>query len=87
MTCHEIVDQDDRVVGHVCDAGPYEEIHRESIGQRWCFECRKRTEYFYVVTAPTDPMSWYGPTPGYKCGSCGKDGYCFPGAWIEWGDE
>ena len=81
MTC--LTSVDGAFIGFVCGEN-YAEIHRESVGERWCFECRKRTEYFYVVSAPVDPMSWYGPNPAYECGSCGKDGYCFPGTWIEW---
>jgi hypothetical protein len=65
-----------------------EEILREDVGERWCFACRKRREFQYVVDAPVDIMSWYGPTPSIRCGECGKiDGDLFPGREREWTNE
>jgi hypothetical protein len=64
---------------------PMEEVSRESQGERWCFKCRSRRKFFYVVTAPTDPMSYYGPNPSVRCGTCDlPDGDLFPGREREW---
>jgi len=37
------------------------EVSRASEGERWCFTCRRRHEFWWVVTAP-DGMSYYGPS-------------------------
>lgn len=61
-----------------------EEVHRELLGVRWCFACRGRREFFYVVTAPIEP-SYYGPNPSVQCGHCGQvDGDCGFGRYREW---
>lgn len=36
------------------------EAHRDSMGVKWCFKCRKRHEFWWVVMVP-DGMSYYGP--------------------------
>jgi hypothetical protein len=60
------------------------EVHRESIGERWCFACRKRSEFFYVVTASVEP-SYYDPDPSIRCGNCRQvDGDCGFGRYREW---
>ena len=38
-----------------------EEVKRESEGKRWCFHCRKRHEFWWVVMAPVG-LSYYGPS-------------------------
>lgn len=61
-----------------------EEVHRESDGERWCFRCRKRREFEYVITAPVE-LSYYGPTRQIECTHCHTtDGDCFPGTEREW---
>lgn len=53
-------------------------------GVRWCFGCRGRREFFYVVTATLYP-SYYEPNPSVRCGTCGLlDGDLFPGRAREW---
>lgn len=37
------------------------EHSRRSEGERWCFHCRKRHEFWWVVMVPDGP-SYYGPT-------------------------
>lgn len=37
------------------------EYDRRSEGVKWCFHCRKRHEFWWVVMAP-DGLSYYGPT-------------------------
>lgn len=69
---------------------PTEEVLRRSDGERWCFRCRKRREFFYVqsnpiVTHPDDTATYYGPTFKIECSHCHtEDGDCFPGTWREW---
>jgi hypothetical protein len=69
---------------------PMEEVARRSEGERWCFRCRKRREFVYVVTRPIvrsldDTGSWYGPTHQIECTICrAVDGDCFPGTEREW---
>jgi hypothetical protein len=68
---------------HINYGPPMEEVHRESVGVRWCFVCRKRRSFDYVVKAPTEP-SYYGPSPSIV-GECGHlDGDLFPGRYREW---
>ena len=63
---------------------PVEEIYRESIGERWCFICRARREFWYLVHAPVG-LSYYGPNPSIRCGTCGQvDGDCGFGRSREW---
>lgn len=61
------------------------EVRRESEGVRWCFGCRKRREFFFVVTEPVRRLSYYGPNPSIRCGTCDLvDGDLFPGRSREW---
>ena len=73
---------------------PTEEIRHSPDGDpRWCFVCRKRREFVYVVDAPViEPAipledqtgAWYGPTPHIECSVCTTwDGDCFPGTQRE----
>lgn len=66
--------------------GPHmEETNREAIGERWCFVCRKRRPFYFVIHAPVEP-SYYGPVPSIR-GECGHlDGDVFPGRYREWSD-
>lgn len=38
-----------------------EEYSREPQGERWCFRCRERHEFWWVAMAPAG-FSYYGPT-------------------------
>lgn len=60
------------------------EVSRTSQGERWCFRCRKRHEFFLVVSAPDGP-SYYDPSPSIE----GPTRDCtdlFPGWEREWRD-
>lgn len=60
------------------------EHSRRPLGLKWCFACRKRGEFDYIVMAPTGP-SYYGPYAVIKCSNCGEpDGDLFPGWTREW---
>ncbi|MCQ1951598.1 hypothetical protein NNX28_16900 [Arthrobacter sp. zg-Y859] len=60
------------------------EVHREELGERWCFNCRKRRNFAYTVMAEVQP-SYYEPTPAVKCDGCGtSDGDLFPGRERVW---
>lgn len=74
-------------MGALCGEAYYELV-RKPMGEKWCFGCRKRVEHFYVVMAPVDIYSYYGPTPPqFLCSTCGKDRTLFPGYEREWDDE
>jgi hypothetical protein len=70
---------------YVC--GPrMKEVRRESVGERWCFVCRKRREFAFVVM-DTVEMSYWGPTASVECVDRGhSDGDLFPGRCREWED-
>lgn len=69
---------------HFCRGPEMSEIHREDIGERWCFSCRQQARFIYMVHAPTEP-SYYGPNPSIRCGNCGQiDGDCGFGRSREW---
>ena len=60
------------------------EHSRTSEGVKWCFHCRKRHEFFYVVMVP-DGLSYYGPSVSID----GIKDDCtdlFPGWTREWED-
>ena len=64
---------------------PTEITHNESEGERWCFHCRIRCEFRFIVRTPTDPMSYYGPSPSIECSACKRsDADLFPGRQREW---
>ena len=71
---------------------PMEEVVRRTHGERWCFRCRTRREFWFVlerpiVTSIDDPGVYYGPTPHIECSACQTwDGDCFPGTSREWND-
>ena len=70
---------------HVNHGPAMVEVVRRRDGQpRWCFKCRKRRDFLYIVTAPVEP-DWYGPHADVKCGTCDtSDGDLFPGRIREW---
>ena len=83
MSC-QTLDLDGTIV-HISRGPEMVEVVRRRDGQeRWCFHCRKRREFLYIVTAPSEP-SYYGPNVGIKCGTCStSDGDLFPGHEREW---
>jgi hypothetical protein len=78
---------------HICGAicgDRMEETHRRPDGERWCFVCRKRTAFDYVVMMPVidrENPSYYGPTSSIECATCHTDDSdLFPGREREWVD-
>jgi hypothetical protein len=67
----------------VCTGGARKEIHRESLGVKWCFCCRKRVEMILTVTASVEP-GYYDPNPAVRCEHGHPDGDLFPGYEREW---
>lgn len=66
---------------------PMKEHSRKPDGTRWCFHCRKRREFLFIVKAPTDPYSYYGASPSVRCSACNTmDGDLFPGNYRQWED-
>ncbi|PYY32381.1 hypothetical protein [Curtobacterium sp. MCBD17_030] len=79
---------DDKVV--ICGPGPTRVIRDEKDGQdRWCFKCRKRREFRFIVTTAVDwEHDYYGPSGSIHCAVCHlTDGDCFPGRYRMWGEE
>lgn len=63
---------------------PMEEVVRESVGERWCFHCRRRHQFDYIVRQTIEP-SWYEPNVSIEGAPCGVfDGDLFPGRSREW---
>ena len=63
-----------------------EEVRRDSWGIKWCFRCRARHEFWFVVMAPVDKWSYYGPhgeIHGVKRGCTDL----FPGWTREWEED
>lgn len=83
MPCTTI-EQPDGPPLHINFADPNKVVHHENLGERWCFRCRKRREFLYLVTADVEP-SYYGPNPSVRCAECNLvDGDLFPGREREW---
>ena len=72
--------------GQIAVCGTVMEEHsRRSEGIKWCFHCRKRHEFWWVVMAP-DGLSYYGPTAGME-GVTAECSDLFPGWTRELEDE
>jgi len=57
------------------------EHSRTSEGIKWCFHCRRRHEFFWVVMVP-DGLSYYGPSAGME-GVTSECSDLFPGRYYE----
>ncbi len=57
------------------------EHSRRSEGERWCFHCRKRHEFWWVVMVP-DGLSYYGPS-AHMDGVTPECSDLFPGVYRE----
>lgn len=74
----------DGVVGTICRPGAMREVVRRPDGEaRWCFRCRARREFFFVVRSEVE-ISYYGPHPSIRCSEGHLDGDLFPGRVREW---
>lgn len=70
----------------ICRPGAIEEIVRDEIETRWCFVCRARRMFVYVVAREVGP-SWYEPNQSIRCATSDHiDGDLFPGRAREWED-
>ena len=71
---------------------PMEEVKRRPDGERWCFVCRTRRPFEFVVSRPIitsldDVGAYYAPTTQIECTACRTvDGDCFPGTEREWSE-
>ena len=61
------------------------EHSRKSWGERWCFKCRTRHEFWFVVMVP-DGLSYYGPH-GEAHGVMDGCTDLFPGWSRAWGED
>ena len=69
---------------HINRPGPMRTIVDEPNGEvRWCFRCRKRVPFRFVVRATVEP-SYYEPNPSIQCEAGHSDGDMFPGGCREW---
>lgn len=69
---------------HICHE-PTEVTHAESVGERWCFRCRTRSDFQFVIHTPVSVESYYDPTPSIRCGTCQRpDTDLFPGRYRDW---
>jgi hypothetical protein len=83
-----ILYQDETVT--VCGPSGWEIMRDEPHGEeRWCFHCRKRREFRFIVGRDPDFMNdYYGPVPSVECSECHtSDGDMFPGGYRMWGDD
>ena len=66
-------DLDDYGTVVICRGPDMHEVHREKNGEpRWCFQCRKRVDFDFVVESPSrEDMEathgFYGPQPHIEC--------------------
>lgn len=68
----------------ICGPGATEEVVRRDDGERWCFQCRARVPFQFVVTRDVEP-SYYEPNPSIRCAPKGHyDGDVGFGAVREW---
>lgn len=75
-------------VAIICRGPQMREASRDSMGVRWCFACRKRHNFTWVVMTPV--IDWddegsitaamWGPTAHSECSNCKQRGSeLFPG--------
>lgn len=70
--------------------GPVVVFKRESLGERWCFRCRRRVEFVQLAKRyDCDPLEdYYGPWGVIECiPHSHDDGDLFPGQYRMWGPE
>lgn len=71
---------------HICRGPELETVVDEPDGGvRWCFVCRKRIEFRFIVEAPKEPSYW-PPCSSIQCVNSHIDGDLFPGRAREWGE-
>ena len=61
------------------------EVHRETVGVRWCFHCRERVEFVFVVLDTVEKPTYWDPIRAIRCSACNTtDGDCGFGRSREW---
>jgi hypothetical protein len=72
----------------ICHGPTMEEASRTPMGVKWCFKCRSRNEFQWIVIAPvidwnneaSIAAAYWGPVAHSECGRCKKHGgELFPG--------
>jgi hypothetical protein len=85
MTTEKVADWCEETEGFAICGTRMVEHSRRSMDVKWCFTCRKRHEFWWVVMAP-DGMSYYGPHVEIQGARDGcRD--LFPGWTREWGED
>lgn len=80
----------------LCRGPEMKEQHRDPMGVKWCFKCRGRHEFTWIVMAPV--IDWndegsiaaamWGPTAHSECGGCHQPaGELFPGWEYRWEED
>lgn len=68
----------------ICHGGSQVELIRRNDGVRWCFSCRGRHEFEFILTGDAEP-SYYEPNPSIRCTNCNADdGDCGFGSFRTW---
>jgi hypothetical protein len=82
----------------ICRGPEMKERHRDPMGVKWCFKCRGRHEFDWIVMGAdmaldddgqiSPSMYMAEPTAHSECSGCGRrDGQLFPGWSYRWEDE
>ena len=71
--------------GWVCGPTATEVLREESLGERWCFMCRKRVPFAEQLIADKEP-TYYDPWFVVRCANGHPDGDLFPGRYREYRD-
>ena len=82
----------------VCYGPKMKEHSREPMGVRWCFKCRSRNEFHWVLMVAeieydedgsiSSSMYMAEPSAHSECSGCKRrDGQLFPGWVYRWEDE
>lgn len=80
MTCREITPG-----AIICGPRKVIEVSRKPYSENaWCFVCRKRRDFVFVVRRADVEIDWYGPWPSVECSEGHSDGDLFPGRVREW---
>lgn len=80
----------------ICHGPQMEKTSRDPMGVKWCFKCRKRAEFAWIVLSPV--IDWndeasiaaamWGPTAFSECGNCKRHGgELFPGWTYRWEED
>lgn len=71
---------------YICQGPEMEAVVDEPDGERrWCFACRERVDFRFIVEASKEPSYW-PPFTSIQCVHGHIDGDLFPGRAREWSE-